>query len=238
MDTGDASPLLALKPKDRADAMKALSLYAKITGRYGAWKAIREAYGLRWSLEAEAVPSILSFKAYSSMLEVAKKIFSSLDMHRSIVEFIALSGLRVGEAFSSIKLYCKEGEGYVNKELMVLEHYRYPNIFLRRTKKAYITVLDDRMLETLDSCRPISYSLIHKILKRRLNSGCRLDYFRKIWATYMRLKGIDPEVIDLLQGRTPKSIFLKHYYRPDIKPLIENVRDKLRGLREELGIAT
>jgi hypothetical protein len=52
----------------------------------------------------------------------------------------------------------------------------------------------------------------------------------------MRRRGIEPEVIDLLQGRTPRSIFLRHYYRPDITTLLGPVRENLRLLRRELGI--
>jgi hypothetical protein len=38
----------------------------------------------------------------------------------------------------------------------------------------------------------------------------------------MRQRGIEPELIDLLQKRTPVSIFLRDYYRPDIKGLFRN----------------
>jgi hypothetical protein len=30
----------------------------------------------------------------------------------------------------------------------------------------------------------------------------------------LRNKGIEPEIIDLLQGRTSSSVFVNHYYRP------------------------
>jgi intergrase/recombinase len=39
---------------------------------------------------------------------------------------------------------------------------------------------------------------------------------RTIFATFMRNNGIEQEIIDRLQGRLPKSIFLRYYYRPDI----------------------
>ena len=42
-----------------------------------------------------------------------------------------------------------------------------------------------------------------------------MAYCRKIFATYLRINGIEQEIIDLLQGRTPKSVFAKHYFRPD-----------------------
>lgn len=42
-----------------------------------------------------------------------------------------------------------------------------------------------------------------------------MNYCRKIFATYLRTKGIEQEIIDLLQGRISKSIFVRHYYKPD-----------------------
>jgi intergrase/recombinase len=43
-----------------------------------------------------------------------------------------------------------------------------------------------------------------------------MAYCRKIFATYLRNQGIEPETIDLLQGRIPKSVFDRHYFRPDL----------------------
>ena len=46
-----------------------------------------------------------------------------------------------------------------------------------------------------------------------------MNYCRKIFATFMRNNGIEQEVIDLLQGRIPKSVFVRHYYKPDLRGL-------------------
>jgi hypothetical protein len=42
-----------------------------------------------------------------------------------------------------------------------------------------------------------------------------MAFCRKIFATHLRNSGIEPEIIDLLQGRLPKSVFGKYYFRPD-----------------------
>jgi len=60
-------------------------------------------------------------------------------------------------------------------------------------------------------------------------------YCLKIFATFLRNKGIEPEIVDLLQGRIPKSIFLRHYYRPDINEIItKRIRPVLDELMREL----
>jgi hypothetical protein len=40
-------------------------------------------------------------------------------------------------------------------------------------------------------------------------------YCNYIAVSCLRTNGIEQEVIDLLQGRTPKSVFVKDYFRPD-----------------------
>lgn len=60
-------------------------------------------------------------------------------------------------------------------------------------------------------------------------------YCRKVFATFLRNAGIEAEIIDLLQGRISQSVFVKHYYKPDlneiatnkIKPILNSLFDKL-----------
>ena len=44
-----------------------------------------------------------------------------------------------------------------------------------------------------------------------------MSYCRKIFATHLRTNGIEQETIDFLQGRVPRSVFARHYFRPDFK---------------------
>ncbi len=58
---------------------------------------------------------------------------------------------------------------------------------------------------------------------------------RKVFATYLRNRGIEPEIIDLLQGRSSDSVFVNHYYRPDINEIItKRIRKVLDELMMEL----
>ena len=45
-------------------------------------------------------------------------------------------------------------------------------------------------------------------------------YYCKQPAAYLRNKGIEIEIIDLLQGRISSSVFWNHYYRPDFNEII------------------
>jgi len=51
----------------------------------------------------------------------------------------------------------------------------------------------------------------------------------------IRDKEIEPEIIDLLQRRIGSSVFVNHYYRPDIKEMItKKIKPVLEELRKEL----
>ena len=41
-----------------------------------------------------------------------------------------------------------------------------------------------------------------------------MAYCRKVFASHLRQSGIESEIIDLLQGRVPRSVFTRHYFRP------------------------
>ena len=72
------------------------------------------------------------------------------------------------------------------------------------------------------------------MLKRK-NIEMNMYYCRKVFATYLRNKGIEPEIIDLLQGRITSSVFVNHYYQPDINEIItKRIRPVLDELTKEM----
>jgi intergrase/recombinase len=60
-------------------------------------------------------------------------------------------------------------------------------------------------------------------------------YCHKVVVTFSQNKGIEPELIDMLQGRISSSVFVNHYYRSDINEIIaKRIRPVLEELRKEL----
>ena len=106
---------------------------------------------------------------------------------------------------------------------MILEHYRYPATYIRNSKKAFISIVDDTIIKIGQEAANCGYNALRNYLVRR-KLGMNMSYCRKIFTTFMRTKGVEQETIDLLQGRIPKSVFARHYFRPDF----ENVQDKIR----------
>jgi len=150
------------------------------------------------------------------MLTWIKKAYSKLPReYGNILLYCTLTGLRPDEACKSIELIHNDLHNYFNKETMTIEHFRYPEIFIRRTKKAFFSVMTKNVLRVAHQCGNYNYTDIKRVTKS-YGIEMRMSYCRKIFATYLRTKGIETETIDLLQGRTPRSIFAKHYFRPDL----------------------
>ena len=217
---GNAQELLVLSHDKRIHIMKALASLSKYQGCYDKWNDVREKYQLKWSsgdgLEALNEIIMNNRENYNSMVNWLKETVSRLPVkYGNIFLFDTLTGLRPDEACRSIILLKEKGqEGYLNKDTMALEHIKFPEIFIRRTKKAYISIATDSILELAKQSSTCGYNALRLAVKKR-GLNMNMAYCRKIFATYLRNKGIEPEIIDLLQGRIPKSVFVRHYFRPD-----------------------
>ena len=215
----DASSLLLLSNEKRIHVMKALATLSKYTGLYDKWKDIIHRYQLKWSSgdTVETFNDVImnDERSYGSMISWLKDTCSKLlSSYGNILLFNTLTGLRPDEACKAIQIIQKEEDNYVRKDLMILEHYKFPDIFIRRTKKAYISVLTDSILELAKQASNCGYNALRLAVKRK-KLDMNMAYCRKIFATYLRTHGIEQETIDLLQGRSPRSVFARHYFRPN-----------------------
>ncbi len=140
------------------------------------------------------------------------------------------------EAIESIRIIKDKDKRirYYDKDKSIIKHYEFSDIFIRRTKKVFISVVNEVILNIAFSAYSDSYSSLQSSF-RRMNMRLNLNYCRKVFATYLRNKGIEPEIIDLLQGRISSSVFVNHYYRADINEIItKKIRPVLDELLEEL----
>jgi len=229
----DANGLLLLSNEKRIHVMKSLATLSKYLGCYDQWRKIIQRYQLKWSNEnnTEVFNDIIgnNGNTYNSMMEWLKDTYSNLSNHYgNILLYNTLTGLRPDEACKSIILLQKDRDNYLRKDLMTLEHFKYPDIFLRRTKKAYVSVITESILELAKTC---GYNALRLAVKRK-KLDMNMAFCRKIFATCLRNNGIEQEVINLLQGRTPKSVFARHYYRPDFD--YDKIRDVVNSLHDKI----
>jgi hypothetical protein len=219
LQEGNAQELLLLSEDKRLHVMKSLAALSKFLGCYDRWNEIREMYQLKWSGD----DSLQIFKNmtnpkqdYQSMNNWLKDVLSKLpEKYGNILLFDSLTGLRPAEASISIHLIQNRLEEYLNKESFILEHFKYPEKFIRRTKKAYISIVNEPILQLAKESADIGYNALRLAVRER-DHNMNMSYCRKIFATYLRMDGVEQETIDLLQGRVPNSVFTRHYFRPDI----------------------
>ena len=135
-----------------------------------------------------------------------------------VIRFAVLTGLRPTEACESVRLLnsVDYSRRYYNPDRQCLEHFRFPQIFLRQTKKAYISFIMKEQLSGIAQigCKTPSLNAITLACRRR---GIKMEMYltRKIFASWLIKSGIDSNTVDLLSGRVPQSVLVRHYQAPD-----------------------
>jgi hypothetical protein len=230
--------LLQLRPDKRVHIMKALSCLAKFTGKYDEWLQLRRRYNLTWSTGNESLAAFERFfdnkKTLETMLQWVIQARSMLPSNMSdVIKFNCITGLRPNECIAAIRLIKSDLASYYSLERTCLEHFRHPEIFLRRTKSAYVSILDKELLQIalkiskIPSYEAIRYAVVRKGLE------FHMGYCRKIFASYLRQAGIESEIVDLIQGHVPRSVFVRHYLTPD-SSLRNRVLSVIHSLEQQI----
>ncbi len=231
LTTRNANPLVTLSEGRRKHAMMSLTHLSKFVGAYKQWREIIENYGLKW--KSKQVINPLQRTNITEMLNYLKEIrtIAPEDIWNSFL-FDVLTGLRASESLNAIRLIQQNAEGYYNEELQVIEHHKFQELFIRNSKNAYFSVMTPELIEIAKRATPAYYRI--RMFLRNHNKPMLMKYCRKIFATWLRQHGIEREDIDLLQGRVGQSIFVQHYYSPDVTALISKVKPILQELKSEL----
>jgi intergrase/recombinase len=214
-----ADQLLQLSPNKRIHIMKAISSLARYTGQQDSWRAIRQRYGLQWSTGTEKIDAFTRFfddsKSLDTMLQWLREALEILPKaYANFFLFCTLTGLRASECAEAVKLISLSTDKYYDPEQMILQHYRFPDIFIRRTKAVYISIVDKEILAIAQSIKSTPTLNALKMQTRHSCLSFQAKYCRKIFASYLHKQGISDSLVDMLQGRIGKNIFLKHYLTP------------------------
>jgi hypothetical protein len=216
--------------------MKALATLSKFTGCYDVWKDIVERYKLKWSSDDTLyLFHQMTDTRYNidSMMRWLNETRSALPAsYANILVFNTLVGLRPQESISSINLIKEKSNEYFQNQESIIQHYKFPTIFLRRTKKAYISIMIRPIIDIAHKCGNHSYNALRLMIHKN-GLQMNMSYCRKIFATHLRNDGIEPEFIDLLQGRLSESVFVKHYFRPDFP--LQRIQKSISKLHERIA---
>lgn len=96
---------------------------------------------------------------YSSVLKWIKETCSKLPKsYYNILIYCTLTGLRPSECFSSINPIKSDLENYFNQESMTLERIKYPEIFIPKTKKIYISIVNESIIQIANESANSNYN--------------------------------------------------------------------------------
>jgi len=217
--------------------MKALANLAKYNGLYEQWNSLRRQHKLQWSSTntLDVFERIMNNgTSYNKMLEYVKQVLAVLPRsHADVIMVGTLTGLRPVEACNSVRLIHTHLSNYLNLDLFILEHFKWKDVFIRSTKKSFISVMIDRLLQIAKTADPKSYTSICAYLHKR-GFPMRMNYCRKIFGTHLRYCGIESELVNLLEGRISPEIFVRHYWSPNTKQDIGRVRKAIDSLADQL----
>jgi hypothetical protein len=242
LETGDATAITSLSSGAlRRHAMESLTALSKFNGSYDRWQGIRKCYSLKWTSGDESLQSLQRFFNPDLSLDVIlQRIKQMVDKTRTqignIIRFACLVGLRPTEVIESVKLLNNSESFaiYYDPKQMTLTHFRFPSVFLRQTKKAYISFVTPEMLQIVQDLKekiPTYGAIRHACMKVGVSMDMR--FCRKVFASHLRHSGIQPEVVDMLQGRVSQSILTRHYLVPNAQ-LRDNVLASLTELWKKL----
>jgi hypothetical protein len=200
-----------------------------------------KSYGIKWNNSNTAFNGFMSIfnKEHDTLPHYIRNVQSALCSDEQIfVKFLIITGLRKGEAVSSfnkiIELYKIGNLGkYYDEDKQLLNHFKYRAEFLRGTKNCFISFVSKKHIREISDCQLINYNALHCRLKRR-KIPLRLKELRSYNNSYMRKQGILSEAVDILAGRVPKSVFVRHYLGISISELQAQVLPLQEKLLQEL----
>jgi len=235
------SKLLSLSPSMRANVLKALIALAKFIGTYLEFKEKLRQHGIKW-IRPDNFSTFLNIlnNKHDDLNDWYKTVQNILDdSYRLFLRFVLLSGLRKGEAVKAFNKIISLAQSnklneYYNRDLSILEHFRYPNEFLRGTKNLYISILPNELIEQVANSKFVTYPSIHKFLERR-RIKLRLKELRSYYASYLRKHGIISELVDLVQGRIGKDVFIRHYLKENPQNLSSQILAILKELENSIS---
>jgi intergrase/recombinase len=106
-------------------------------------------------------------------------------------------------------------------------HFKYPKLFLRGKKNVYISFISENLINKIASSQPLTYATIRKRLNR-YKLKMRLSELRDYYGSYLLQHNILEQEVNLLQGRIPVSVFIRHYWSPKLKELANRTPKRWR----------
>ena len=200
--------------------MNALSCLSKFLGIYERWSSLIKNYGLKWRIRDDnlIISRFTKTNNPDELFAWIRKVNATCTDLRDFMDLMVTTGLRFEEAIESYNLIIKlskknKVDTYYNREKELLEHYRFKELFLRRTKKAFVSIVPDELVKRIiDNGKPFEKHYIKSKVKRKAQRE-RFSDIREIHGTLLA-KSLGSAEIDFLHGRVSTSVFMRNYFNP------------------------
>jgi len=216
----DCSDLLALSNDKREHIMNALSCLSKFLGIYEQWSKLIKNYGLKWRIRDDnlIIKRFTKTNNSNELFEWIKQIKTQCPDLNNFMDLMLTTGLRFEEAIESYNLIIKLSlenkiEEYYNHEKELLEHYKFKALFLRRTKKAFVSFVPQDLINKIAYSKKTYAKQCIKSKVRRKTKRIRFSDIREIHGTLLA-KTLGSAEIDFLHGRVSTSVFMRNYFNP------------------------
>ncbi|MEM3714004.1 MAG: integrase [Nitrososphaeria archaeon] len=239
---GNLRELDFLKDSTKSTVVKALIVLSKFLGIHQQFKQRLLDYGIKIHRQDSFISFLRIFNNNKGddVLKWFKEAQSVLgDNEKLFLRFILYSGLRKDEGIKSFNRIVELAKSnrlneYYDFNLNCLMHFKYPKDFIRKTKNCFISFLPKSLIMEIANSKPVSYEAIRKKLRRN-NMKIRINELRDLYGTYLLQHGILEVEINLLQGRIPPSIFVKHYWSPKLSEFKDRVFKALIELEQTIN---
>jgi intergrase/recombinase len=238
---GNLAELEAFGKSKRGTILRALVALSKYLGVYPQFKQRMKEYGLKWEGYDgfDSVVRMMKDKSFDT-LKWVKNCISVFDKtYRTLVLFALISGMRRSEVINSFNLIIKLGRQvklgeYYNDEMHILEHFKYKQTFLRGKKNVYFSFIPKDFINKIPQCKTVSIS---GFKRRKTKNGFSSQFhaIRDYYATFMIQHGLLQQEVDVLQGRIGRSMFMKHYFSPDLKDLENRTLNAVQQMLSEVN---
>jgi intergrase/recombinase len=233
----DLRDLETFSPAVKDHVIKALICLSKYLGCYEDFKSKLKQFGIKW-FRYDSLSSFLRiFNNNTDILKWFNEASSMLkENERLFLKFCLYTGLRKTEAitsFNKIIQLSRENKlvDYYDSNFNCLVHFKYPKEFIRIKKNAFLSFIPEHLILEIAKTDRVSYNAIRKKLQRN-GLRMRINELRDFYGTFMLQHGLLEQEVNLLQGRIPASIFVKHYWSPKLTELRDRVFKALNELEQ------
>jgi intergrase/recombinase len=176
---------------------------------------------LKWSgknaenLIIERLNKVKDSHQIFSWIKQVKTVRPHLDC---FMDLIMVTGLRLNEAvecYNLIILLHREGKlnEYYNEQIETLEHYKFKEKFLRKSKKAFISFAPKSLvLKIAEKGKPLNKHGVCTGIQRH-GLPLRFGDIRELHGSIMS-KYLSETEVNFLHGRIGSSVFMTNYFNP------------------------